>query len=84
MSKAYLYVLQSQKTLRKYVGVTYNIDQRLERHNSGRVAITKKDLPYQVVYSEAFDDLSLARRRENFLKSGDGRRVLQMKLSAFW
>ena len=65
---------------RKYVGVTNCIETRLDRHNSGRVAVTKKDAPYSLIYSEVFADLKSARRREKFLKTAQGRRVVNNKL----
>ena len=81
MSKTYIYILQSLKNGRKYVGVTNCIETRLDRHNAGRVVPTKKDAPYDLIYSEVFSDLKSARRREKFLKFGDGRRVLKSLVS---
>lgn len=80
MSKTYLYILRSEKNPRLYVGVTYSIERRLERHNSGKVVSTKKDVPYRLVYSEEFVDLISARKREKFLKTTQGKRVIQNRL----
>ena len=81
MKPTYLYVLESSISGRHYVGVAADIESRLDRHNTGRVPVTKKDLPYKLIYSEIFGTLALARRREKFLKSGDGRRVLKRILA---
>ena len=77
MSAAYVYILRSLRNHRVYIGVTGCIDARLDKHNSGRVQATCKDFPFQLVRSEVFDSLTLARHREKFFKSGDGRRVVK-------
>ena len=81
MRKTYLYVLQSIRNGRKYIGVTHNLDERIRRHNDMKVAPSQKYAPYRLIYSEIFSELVLARRRELFFKSGDGRRVLLKKIS---
>ena len=81
MSVTHLYILKSLKNGRLYVGVTSCLEERLEKHNTGKVVPTKKDCPYKLIYSEVFDDLVSARRRENFFKTGDGRRVVKRLIS---
>ena len=44
MGKTYLYILQSLMNNRRYVGVTSCVEARLDRHNTGRAAPTKKTL----------------------------------------
>ena len=80
MRKAYLYILESIRSRKKYVGVTHCLEERIDRHNSQRVISTKKDVPYKLVYSEIFDDLATARKRERFLKTTQGHRVIENKL----
>ena len=80
MSCVYLYIIESQKYNRQYIGVTYNLDARLDRHNAGRVLSTRKHTPYKLIYTEVFDNLKSARRREAFFKTSDGKRVVKNKL----
>ena len=65
----YTCILQSQKTGRYYIGSTVNIDLRLARHNSGHNLSTKAYLPWILKYSETFETLTAARRREKLFKS---------------
>ena len=44
-----VYILYSNTSSRYYVGQTSDIDQRLERHNQGRVKSTKYGIPWEIV-----------------------------------
>jgi putative endonuclease len=64
----FVYVLRSlSNTL--YIGVTQALDQRVDAHNRGRGARWTKVHPgAQIVYSESYPTLGLARKREIQLK----------------
>ena len=64
----WVYILKSYKDEGYYIGSTTKLSERLERHFSGRVRSTKSRLPLGIVYSEAFESLGKARKRENQLK----------------
>ena len=68
----YIYILRSLKDGNHYVGLTSDIDKRLEYHNSGRVRSTKHRTPFVVIHKEAFDNRVTARKREKYLKSYKG------------
>jgi putative endonuclease len=72
----FTYVLWSEKLQKRYVGSCENINIRLRQHNSGQSKFTKGGIPWKVIYSETFQDISSARKRELFLKSGVGRKFL--------
>ena len=72
-----VYVLLSLKDKRTYVGSTNNLKRRLTEHNSGRVASTKNRVPFELLFTEDFDSLKKARKREVWYKSGAGRRKLK-------
>ncbi|TSD02658.1 MAG: excinuclease abc c subunit domain protein [Parcubacteria group bacterium Athens0714_16] len=82
----FLYILQSEKDKKFYVGITSDIEKRLKYHNSGRVNSTKHRIPFFVVYSERYPDRKCAREREVFLKSykgsGEKRDIIKMALSS--
>ncbi len=64
----YLYVLRGLRG-HLYVGVTSNIEKRIERHVSGDGAeFTKRNKAYTLVYRETFQTLVEARRREAQIK----------------
>jgi len=74
---AYVYILKSAKFPKTYVGSTTDIQRRISEHNSGKHFFTKRYLPWVVVYSEEFSELSTARKREKYLKSVAGRRFIK-------
>ena len=64
----YLYILQSEKTGRYYVGVTSDIKRRLREHNSGSVRSTSFYKPWVIKRIEEYPDISSAYKRELFIK----------------
>jgi putative endonuclease len=52
-----------------YVGCTNNIEKRLVEHKEGKVYSTKKMLPVELIYVEAFKSKACAYNREKHLKS---------------
>jgi putative endonuclease len=41
----YVYILRSSKDGKRYVGMTENLERRMNEHESGRVKSTKTDVP---------------------------------------
>jgi len=72
----YVYVIKSKKAKYSYVGITKNIEQRLQRHNSGNNTSTKPYAPFELILEEQYPDYKQAREREKFLKSGAGRNLI--------
>ncbi|MEK7449691.1 MAG: GIY-YIG nuclease family protein [Planctomycetota bacterium] len=79
----YLYILQSEKDKRTYVGFSQNITLRLKQHNAGKVNATKNRCPFQIIYSEKLPTAAEAKQREKYWKTGAGRRKLMKLLSGF-
>jgi len=75
-----VYVIESEKTERRYTGYTEDIQKRLKEHNSGKVRSTKAYVPYKLVYKEEFGNKTDARKRELFLKTGQERRFVKESL----
>ncbi len=67
----YLYILQSLKRKRFYIGVTKDREKRLEYHNNGKVRSTKPYTPWIMIYYESYKDKE-AYKREFFLKHSKG------------
>ena len=72
-----IYVIQSQKDGRLYVGMTADLETRIKYHNQGRVFSTKGFIPWKLVYTEKVGDRPSARKREKYLKSGCGKEYLK-------
>ena len=68
----YVYILQSLKDNKFYIGSTSDVEERLRFHNSGKQRSTKGRIPFIVVYSEELPDKGKALKRENQIKSYKG------------
>lgn len=76
----YVYVLESLKDKDLYIGYTNNLKRRLEEHNKGQSFATKFRLPFRLIYFEGCINQKDAKRRENYLKTTQGRRFLGLRL----
>jgi len=76
----YTYVLVSECDGHLYIGFTSSLKKRVKEHNRGKVRSTKSRRPLSLVYFEEYDDKTSGRKREIFLKSGQGRLFLKSKL----
>ena len=69
----YVYILQSLKTQKLYVGHTDDLDRRIDEHNTGRGGqYTRQNGPWKLAYSEQHPNRSTAIKREWYLKSTRG------------
>lgn len=73
----FIYILQSLKDQRTYVGYSCNIENRLEQHNAGQVPATRQRRPLKLIFSESFEVEQQAKKRELYWKSGAGRRKMK-------
>ncbi|MDH4330148.1 MAG: GIY-YIG nuclease family protein [Candidatus Moranbacteria bacterium] len=75
----YVYVLKSKNKNWFYVGSTKDLRERFERHLQGRVMSTKPHRPLDLVYYEAYQTYSMARKRENELKKNSQQKEVLLK-----
>jgi putative endonuclease len=75
-----VYVLESKKDGKRYIGYTNNLKKRLEEHKNGLSFTTKFMLPFEVIYFEGCKNMADAKRRENYLKTTQGARFLGLRL----
>ncbi len=76
----FVYVLRSALTDRLYIGSSGEPDSRLQSHNAGRGGWSKRYRPWVRIVLEEHPDRETAERREQYLKSGWGRRWLRETL----
>lgn len=76
----YVYVLRSVIDDKLYIGYTNNLRKRIEEHNKGKSFATKPRLPLKLIYFEGCLDKEDAKRRENYLKTTQGRRFIGLRL----
>lgn len=79
----YVYVLISDKDKELYTGCTNDLKNRLVLHNSGKVSSTKNRIPFKLIHYEAYLDKRDAFIREQWLKTGYGRKHLNKTLSNY-
>jgi len=80
----YIYVLESIKYGNFYTGYTINLKSRLKLHNQGLIFSTKPYLPWKLIYYEACLDENDAKRREHYLKTTQGHRLLRRRLKDYF
>ena len=76
----YVYVLQSLKNRRLYIGRTENLKRRLREHKAGKIWTTKRMLPIRLIFYEAFLSKQDVIRRERYFKTAKGKSSLKMML----
>ena len=60
--------------------MTNCMDRRLREHKRGHTQTTSRMEDLKIVYTENYDNLDDARKRELYLKSAAGRRFLREKI----
>ena len=77
-----LYILQSESSGRYYVGSTDALERRLTEHFRGHTPSTRGRGPWKLVYTEKFETLLEARRRELEIKRWKSSRMIRALVMA--
>jgi putative endonuclease len=77
----YVYVLVSETRNYIYVGMTDDIERRINYHNLGYNKTTKAYRPFYLLMTEEHPTRALARAREKYFKSGVGKEYIKAILS---
>ena len=73
----YVYAIQSTTRNYIYVGLTDNLNRRINEHNSGYNKTTKPYAPFVLIYKKEYPTRQEARVAEKYLKSSEGRAFLK-------
>ena len=77
----FVYILENREK-KHYIGITeLDLLVRLNRHNAGDVYSTKWGKPWELVYTETFENYFEARKREKQIKSWHGGNALKKLLA---
>ena len=76
----YTYVLKSRKDNKLYIGHSEDLKRRVAKHNQGLVLSTKNRRPLDLVYYEACLSEEKSVKREQYFKTGFGRRFLKNRI----
>ena len=72
--KRFVYVLRSDRNPRRhYVGLTSDVQRRLEWHNAGQNEHTTRERPWHILVTLEFRTAEAAGHFERYLKTGSGR-----------
>ena len=79
----YIYVLQSLKDSKFYVGYTNDVSRRVEEHNKGKVPSTRQRVPMKLIYWEGCINQQDATDREKYLKTAWGKRYIKNRIERY-
>lgn len=74
---AWVYILQSEKNKRYYIGSTNDLSRRICQHQEGLVSSTKNIRPLVLAFSQEIQELSKARSIEYRLKKFKSRIIIE-------
>ncbi|PLX27029.1 hypothetical protein C0581_03830 [Candidatus Parcubacteria bacterium] len=75
--EGYVYILQSLKNKKYYVGSTNNVDRRVFEHNSGKTKSIKYMRPWQLRFVQKYSTIKQARQIECKLKKFKNRGIIE-------
>ncbi len=70
---AYCYILFSEKINKYYIGACIDLERRFYEHNIGHSTFTKTGIPWVIFYTEEFENLQFAKKRELEIKKKKSR-----------
>ena len=73
----YTYILFSKSRNKFYIGATKNLEQRIKKHNEKHKGFTGHTTDWKPVYSEEFQTLAEARKRELKIKRKKSRKYIE-------
>jgi putative endonuclease len=71
------YIIFSKSSLKYYTGQTDNLENRLNRHNTGLSLSTKSGKPWELIYQIQLSTRSEAMRLEQKIKKRGAKRYLE-------
>lgn len=72
-----MYILYSEKLKKYYVGACIDIERRLYEHNIGHSKFTALGVPWFLKYTEDFETLPEAKKRELSIKRMKSRKYIE-------
>jgi putative endonuclease len=73
----FVYILQSEKTGRYYIGSTNDLERRLDEHNSGHTSSLLYQRPMKIVFKKVYGSILEARQIERKLKKYKSRSIIE-------
>jgi putative endonuclease len=73
----YTYIIFSAKLNKYYVGACINLERRMYEHNIGHSKFTSMGIPWELMYTEIFETLPEAKKRESAIKKMKSRKYIE-------
>jgi len=77
MSQGFVYILQSTKNLKYYIGSSVDVKDRLIYHNNGWVTATKNKGPWEIKFTQCYPSIKEAKQIEYKLKKLKSRKIIE-------
>ena len=77
----YVYILQSEKDKKYYIGETADVTARLLFHNAGKQRSTRYRIPFVIILIEEFETRKEALKREKQIKNWKGGNAFKALIS---
>jgi putative endonuclease len=71
------YILFSEKLNKYYIGACSDLKRRLYEHNIGHSKFTSTGIPWVLKYTEEFESLAEAKKRESAIKKMKSRKYIE-------
>jgi len=76
-----VYLIQSiEYPNQRYIGITLNLEERMQEHNTGKSPHTSKYHPWKLIACISFSDEQKALEFEKYLKVGSGHAFANKRL----
>jgi putative endonuclease len=72
-----MYIIFSEKLNKYYVGACINLERRLHEHNIGHSKFTSTGIPWILKYSELYESLAVAKKKEMAIKKMKSRKFIE-------
>ena len=76
-----MYIIYSEKLHKYYVGSCTIMERRLHEHNIGHSAFTSLGIPWILVYTEHFETVQDAIKREMYIKKMKSKKYIELLIN---
>lgn len=80
----YVYALKNKIDSELYKGYTSDLKQRFKEHGQGKNFSAKNKGQWEIIFNEAYLNENDAKRRERYLKTSQGIRLLKRMLKEYF
>ena len=76
--EGFVYILKFKKNGKYYIGSTNNLGRRLFEHKNNQTKYTSQNGGFELVFSQKFDNIVVARQMEQKIKKQKSRKIIEM------